>query len=233
MGKITINGKEYLYNPYHNALTLARIQVQIAQDRSFLKVFRVNMTDDFISSMKDIVNPKIRNEQNTIWNVYGETGTGKTMSVMSLVKEITPDTFTYKNVVFFNQQVLDKAKEIGRDTFIIRDETVGMYGIGSNRIETDLDILAETCRKAGVNLAFLSGEEKHIGVAKYILMTVDIDYVNRITRLALKDPVTNSYMGAVYVKVLPVDDYDWVEYNKAKDELVTGSLSANLVILLT
>jgi ABC-type dipeptide/oligopeptide/nickel transport system ATPase component len=222
MGKISINGKEYNYKPYHNDITKERIYIRLGQEKTFINVFRRNMTDAFIKSMKEIVNPNILHEQNTIWNVDGESGSGKSMAIISLAKEITPHNFTYKNVVFFDQQILDIAKDTPRDSFLIRDETVDMFGVGSTRVATDLHILSETCRKAGINLAFLSPSEKYIAVAKWCLSTVDIDYENRITRLALKDPVTKSYLGAVYVRVVRSDDYDWVMYNKAKDEFISS-----------
>jgi len=147
---------------------------------------------------------------------------GKSLFVISLAKLLTKERFSYRNVVFYDQQILDRVKDIPRDSFLIRDETVATFGVGSQRIMADLTAVSETARKYGVNLAFLSPSEKEISVAKWNLHTVDIDYENRITRVGLQDPFTKHFLGAVYVKVLPDDDEDWVNYNVAKDEFITS-----------
>lgn len=192
----------------------------LQDDMSFRNVFIRNMTDAFVNTMIGVVNPKVDFEQNTIWEVSGESGSGKSLGTMTLIKKITPKTFSYKNVVFYDQQILELAPTISRDSFIIRDEAVKVWGVGSNRIQSDLVALSETCRKFGISLAFLSPSPQNISVAKFLLQVVDMDIKNRITRFGLKDPVLNKFIGAVYVKVLDNDDYDWVMYNKAKDEFI-------------
>jgi hypothetical protein len=217
---IDIEGQKYDFKAYYSPLDLEKIKLRLREETSFRNAFRRDLTNQFMSTMRGIVNPLDKHEENTIWNVRGESGTSKSYSVISLAKQLTPQTFTYKNVVFFDQQILDIAETLPRDTFIIRDEAVKVYGVGSNRISMDMITLSETCRKYGINLAFLSPSDREIPIAKYILQTNGIDYKNRITRLALKDPSLNQFLGAVYVKVLPEDDYDWVMYNKAKDEFI-------------
>jgi len=217
---INIEGINYEYRADHSPLDLERIKIKLYECRTYSNVFTKDLTNAFMSTMRGIVDPTQKHEENTIWEVCGLSGSGKSRAVISLAKKLTPKTFSYKYIVFYDQHILDIAKDVPRDSFIIRDEAVKVFGVGSNRIATDMHTLSETCRKFGINLAFLSPAEKSIPVAKFILETTDVDYKNEITRLALKDPVTDRYLGGVYVKVLPADDYDWIMYNKAKDEFI-------------
>jgi len=220
MGKIKIQGKEYNYKPHVDEISMERLKQRLLSHRSFANIFRKNLTDGFIKSMKEIVNPNIRHEENTIWNVMGLSGSGKSLCVISLAKLLTPNIFSHKNVVFYDQQIIERVKNVPRDSFLIRDETIASFGMGSQRIIADLTAISETARKYGVNLAFLSPSEKEISVAKWNFYTTDIDYENRITRLGLQDPFTKKFLGAVYVRVLPEEDEDWKMYNIAKDNFI-------------
>lgn len=227
MARIKINGKEYDYKPYHDVISLERIKHRLLLRNSFINIFKKNLTDDFFKSMEDIVNPKIRHEENTIWNVMGLSGSGKSRMTISLAKQLTKDRFSYKNIVFYDQQILDVVGGVLRDSFIIRDETVETFGAGSRRISADLQAVSETARKKGVNLAFLSPSEKEIPVAKWNLHTIDIDYENRITRVGLQDPFTKVFLGALYVKVLPDNDPDIIRYEEEKDKFIEATLKGN------
>lgn len=168
------------------------------------------------------------------FTVDGETGfyitdnwmlthnTGKSIVVISLAKLLVPQRFTYKNICFYDAKILELAKDVPRDSIIIRDEnpSKAVYGAGSQRIEMDIMVLAETVRKYGLSLILVEPSEKQMDIVKWYLETVDIDYENRITRMAVKDPYTKQYLGAIYIPVLPSDDPDWVEYNKVKDQFI-------------
>jgi len=220
MGRIILNGKEIDYTPYIDKISMERLKIRLMQEKSFVKVFTTNQTDNFMSSMRDVVDPKVRHEENSVWEISGLSGSGKSETTISLAKELTPDRFSADNVAFYDKQILDKAKDLLRDSFIIRDEAVPIFGVGSHKMSVDMNVLAETSRKAGINLVFISPREQNIEIAKWLLQTVDIDYKNRITRMALKDPLTQQYLGAVYVKVLPADDPIIINYNKKKDEFI-------------
>ncbi|MCJ7816853.1 MAG: hypothetical protein MUP55_03260 [Candidatus Aenigmarchaeota archaeon] len=154
---------------------------------------------------------------------------GKSMSVISLAKQIYPTKFSYKNICFFDSKVLELAPAIPRDSIIIRDEnpSKSVYGAGSQRIEMDIVVLSETVRKYGLSLIFVEPSERQMDIVKWYLETVDIDYDNRITRLAIKDPHTKTFLGAVYVPVLQASDPDWIEYNKIKDAFIDDVRKGN------
>ncbi len=198
------------------------LKVRLATTPSYVNIFRYNLTDKFIASLRRIVNPQIFAEQNMILSVSGTTGSGKSRAIISLCKMLTPDRFSYKNVCFFDQQVLDRAKEVPRDSFIVRDEGTdkATFGIGSMRTSRQLQVMAETCRKYGLSLIFIEPEFRENEIAKYYLEVVDVCPEHEITRLALRDTKSLRYLGAVYIKVVPEDDPDWIEYNKRKDKFI-------------
>jgi hypothetical protein len=149
--------------------------------------------------------------------------------MISLVKLVIPERFTYKNICFYEHKIAEIAKDLPRDTFAIKDENPdkAVHGAGSDRISMDFKVLVESVRKYGLSIILIEPAEKENDVVKWYLETVDIDYENRITRLALKDPKTKSYLGAVYIPVVPNDDYDWVEYNKIKDKFIDDRRAGN------
>lgn len=231
MGKIKILGREYNYVPYQSQMYMDKLRLRLIADRTFVRVFAIDLTDKFISEMKDIVNPNFLHEMNSIWSVSGLSGTGKSLLVMSLCKMLVPERFSYKNFCFYDAQILEKAKEIPRDSFIIRDEGVdkAIYGVGSQRTSRQLQVLVETARKYGLNIVFIEPEFRVNEITKYYIETVDIDYENRITRCAVKDPVTMQYLGAIYVPVLPEKDKDWIKYNEVKDKFIDDMREGKLV----
>jgi len=228
--KIKIMGETYNYIPFKDEMYVDKLKIKLMNDKSFIRVFKNNVTDKFIKSMKTVIDPNKIHEMNTIWSVYGGTGTGKSIVVMSLAKILVGDKFSYKNMCFFDSQVLEKAKDIPRDSFIVRDEGVGkaVYGVGSQRTSRQLHVLAETCRKYGLNLVFIEPEFTENELAKYYIETFDMDIDNRITRCALREPSSKQCIGAIYVKVLPEDDEDWVKYNEMKDKFIENMKSGKL-----
>lgn len=224
MPKIDIMGRKVDYKPYTTEMYLVKLKARLELEPSFINTFKVDLTNSFIREHLDIVNPNHQFTQNTVWSVSGLTGTGKSMCILSLVKLLVPkERFSYKNICFFDSQILELAKEIPQNTFIIRDEGVGkaVFGIGSRRQTENLNVLVETCRKYGLSVVFIEPEEKEYDIAKYYLETVDMDFKNRVTRMAIKDPRTMTYIGAIYVPIVAETDEDWVKYNEVKDEFIT------------
>lgn len=229
--KINILGKEYDYQPYKNEMYLDLMRLRLMRNPSFKRVFKRNVTDGFISDMKFVVDPNNRFTENSVWSISGLSGTGKSMVVLSLLKIIVPERFSYKNFCFYDEEILQMAKTLPRDSFIVRDEGTdkGVFGIGSNRQSSSLQLLTETSRKRGLSLAFIEPSEKQSDIVKWYMETVDMDIENRITRVALKEPKTMEYIGAVYVPVVDENDNDWIQYNIKKDKFISDVGQGKLV----
>jgi ABC-type dipeptide/oligopeptide/nickel transport system ATPase component len=217
-----ILGTKFDYKPYKDGLYKDKMDIRILSNPSFIRVFKRDKTNDFIATMRNIVNPLHKFEENTVWGVSGETGTGKSIAIMSLVKIILRKRGVWQLFCFTDKQVLDLASEFERDIFLVRDEDIkrAVYGEGSMRTQMQLEVLGETVRKAGLSLVFISSRPTPYDIAKYYLETVDMDIDNRITRLALKEPVTQQYIGAIYVPIIPNIDPDWIQYSKMKDAFI-------------
>jgi hypothetical protein len=209
------------YEPYKDELYRDRMILRIKANKSFKLVFKRNRTRQFFSLITNIVNPDFQFTQNIILSLSGLTGTGKSIVMLSMGKVLFPH-FSWKNIMFFDQEILDNAHKYPKNTLIIRDENPAkaVFGQGSTRTAGQLSVMAETCRKAGLNLAFIEPEFAENGITKYYLETVDMDLKRRITRCALMDGYTKQFIGAVFIPVVPEDDEDWVKYNEYKDEFI-------------
>lgn len=230
MGKINIFGKNYNYVPYQNPMYLEKLKIRLINDKTFIRVFQNDITDKFYDTLKEIVDPNILHEMNSVLSVSGESGSGKSSMIISLLKQIIPNRFTYKNICFFDSQVLRLAKEIPRDSFIVRDEGVdkAIFGVGSQRTSRQLQILTETCRKAGLSLIFIEPEFRENEMSKFYLEVVDMDIENQITRVAVKDNYTKQYIGAIYVSFIGKDHPDIIEYEKVKDKFIEDMKAGKL-----
>lgn len=209
------------YRPIKNNMYYYNMKFRLKESESFRNVFRYDLTKPILNDLKDIANPKHRFTQNTIINLSGQTGEGKSTAIISLAKQIFPN-FSYKNIFFFDQEILDNVKNFPKDTILIRDENPqkSVFGVGSNRTSSQISVLAETCRASGLNLAFVEPSFVQMDISKLILETVDMDMNQRITRLAVRDTRSFKYMGAIYIKILPDDDSDIIKYTKVKNKFI-------------
>lgn len=230
MARVKILGKEVNYRPYMDGMYMDKIQIRLMNDKTFIRIFQKNLTDKMYSVFRDTVNPTIVHEDNMVVSVSGMSGSGKSATMISLIHDVIPERFTADNVCFFDSQILKLAKIVPRDTFIVRDEGVdkATFGVGSQRTSRQLQVLTETCRKAGLSLVFIEPEFRENQMAKYYLEVVDRDIENRITRMAVKDPYTKQYLGAMYVQVLPEQHPILLEYNRKKDRFIQDMRSGRL-----
>lgn len=227
-----ILGRKVDYRPYKENLYNEKMVLRVHANKSFRRIFmpRFNITNKFIGDMRNVVNPEHKFRESTIWVVSGETGTGKSSVVMSLVRLILLRPNIWEMFCFTDKQMLDLAKDNPMDTFLIRDEDVrkAVFGMGSTRTAMELEVLLETCRIRGISAVFISPQEEMMGVAKYYIETVDMDIENRITRVAVKDPRTMMFLGAVYVPIIPKEDNDWVQYSAMKDAFTKRMTEGNI-----
>ena len=144
---------------------------------------------------------------------------GKSIVTLSLGLLLFPK-FSYKNMLFYDQEILDNVDKFPKNTLIVRDENPAeaIFGQGSQRTAGQLSTLSKTCRKEGVNLAFIEPSFNPNQLIKWYIEVVDQDREQRITRCALMDGYTMKYVGAILVPVVSEENKDWIEYNKIKDQ---------------
>lgn len=219
--QIEIEGQKYDYQQYKDALYKERMVLRIQNNKSYLKVFKKDLTKKFTSIIKNTVNPKYQFTQNILLSISGSTGSSKSSSIISLGEQYFPH-FSVKNIFYYDQSILDNIHKFKPNTLLIRDENTakGEYGLGSNRSIAQLSRLYETSRKAGLNIALIEPEFAPNPIIKYFLSTVDMDLNNRITRLALIESESYKCLGAIFVKILPDSHPLMVEYEKNKDEFI-------------
>jgi hypothetical protein len=220
---INLDNKTYDYQPYKDGLYKMRMLMRYRADKSFRNVFRYNITSAFHKTILDTINPndKFAQNRNILMSISGQTGSGKSLMVMTLGVKYFPK-FTHRNVFFFDQQILDNVDKFPPNTLLVRDENPGgaIFGAGSQRITSQIGLLSEVSRKAGLNLAFIEPSFSENPIIKVYLETVDFDLNNRITRMAIRDSQTLNYMGAFYIRVLAEDHPEFVAYNKHKDAFI-------------
>lgn len=209
------------YEPFRDNLYRARMIVKLKNSKTFRNVFRNDLTLELIKDIRNIANPNFQFTQNTIITMSGLTGTGKSICMMSLGKLCFPG-FGYKNMFFFDQQILDNAEKFPKDTLIVRDENPAkaIFGMGSTRTSGQFTVMAETCRKAGLSLGLIEPSFAQIPITKIYLETIDMDIGKRYTRLGLIDNHTLNYLGAILLPILPETHPDWVKYNQVKDRFI-------------
>jgi len=209
------------YKPYKDELYKQRMLLKIQQNRSFINAFKYDWSQQFYKIVKNTVNPKFQFTQNLVLSLNGSTGSGKSAIMLSLGKKFFPH-FSWRNIMFFDQHILDRAKDFKKNTLIIRDENPakGIFGQGSVRTQGQLVVLGEVSRKYGLNLAFIEPEFAENAITKYYLETMDMSFEQRLTRCALMDAATKQYMGHILVPIVPESDRDWVKYNENKDEFI-------------
>lgn len=231
MPKVDILGTVINYVPYQSGMYMTRLKAQLEQNPSYKRVFKNNITNQFVHEQRDVVNPNVKHTENTILMCFGGTGTGKSICMISLVKLILPENgrFTHENICFTDGEILELKEKVPQNSFIMRDENPmkAVFGVGSARQSEEIDTIAESCRKHGLSLIFVEPEFREYSIAKYYLETVDMDTENRVTRMAVLDPKTKTYLGAIYIPVLEEENEDWIEYSKKKDKFIQKILKGD------
>ena len=132
-----------------------KMLLRIKQNNSYKNIFRVDLTRPFLDDLKMIArSPKFT--RNTIISISGETGSSKSISALTLGLD-NFQNFSYKNMFFYDQQILNYAHKFPKNSFIIRDENPqkAVFGQGSVRTAGQFVVLSETCRKYGLNLCLI------------------------------------------------------------------------------
>lgn len=219
--QIAKNGRIIDYQPYQDRLYKIKMIMRLKENRTFRNVFKYDLTERLLGDLKDVSNPNHQFVTNTVINLSGLSGTGKSACIMTIGLQCFPH-FNHKNMFFFDQQILDNVSLFPQNTLIVRDENPqkAVFGQGSSRTSAQFTVMSETCRKAGLNLALVEPSFAQDPISKILLETIDMDITTRITRLALRDTYTLNYMGGIYLPIIQEDNKEWILYNKNKDKFI-------------
>ncbi len=227
---IRINPKTY--KPIKDRMYEDVMRMRIFKEESFKLCFKRDVSDKFFGMMEDLYKKDRIFRTNTILQLSGGTGSGKSLVGMTLAKK-TCSNFKEENMKFYDQEIIESLDENIQDNIIVRDEATGkgVFGMGSTRIDGQMDVIADTTRKKGLSLIFIEPEEKLNKVAKWYLETVDMGSAIykgkeiRVNRIGIKEPKTMFFIGSIYLHVLDEDDPGWMAYNKRKDEFIDSVLN--------
>lgn len=188
---------------------------RINQDPSFLNCFKEsrNLTKFWYDEIQERLNGDLHHH--IVLYITGYTGTFKSSVAIELGTKFNPN-FTAESVVFDNQALLNLASISKPKDWFIRDESPFEFGVGSWRIEKQVQMLSETLRQRQNSLIFISPTERSVLACHYILETLDVSEDNKFVRVGLIDPKTRKYIGFVLVEI-HWNNPAWLEYQKRKD----------------
>jgi len=224
------------YKPIRDRLYKERVLMRVLHEDSFRICFKRDVSKKFFGMMTDLYAKDRLFRTNTIISVSGLTGSGKSIAIMSVALYTCPK-WTQENMKFFDQELLDLlGDDVPEDTLIIRDENPAkaIYGEGSNRLESQIDVIGDTCRKHGLSIFFIEPEFKKYDIAKWYLETIDmgsgLDFngkERRVVRVGLREPKTERFVGSVLIPVVDDNNKEWVKYNERKDIFIKEVLKSD------
>jgi hypothetical protein len=192
---------------------------RINMDPSFLNCFKEerNLTKYWFDEIEQRLTGDLHHH--IVLYITGYTGTFKSSVAIELGLKFNP-TFSALSVVFDNQALLNLASQSQPKDWFIRDESPFEFGVGSWRIEKQVQILSETLRQRQNSLIFISPTERSVLACHYILETLDVTEDNKYVRVGIIDPKTRKYIGFILVEI-HWNNPIWTEYQKRKDLFLT------------
>jgi hypothetical protein len=211
------------YHPDLTPIQALKLKMEMQADPTFKRIFspKFDITPHIQKEAQTRYNPQINEENHNVWECYGLTGDGKSNGMLSLVRMIHP-ILKVENVFFHDEEILEVLPNLKRPDWIVRDENIGgaHYGSGSNRIKSQLEAVTQTLRKRCIGFTFIGTQPAELTTTQYIFRAIDKDRQQRITRFGVKDPLSNVWLGAIYIKVMDETDSFWVEYNARKERFM-------------
>ena len=146
------------------------------------------------------INKEIRREilgsvdaKNFVAGFVGYMGSGKSYAMLSMGNMITRHTHNRNvnvdNVYFDGESLLNGLKDIAPRDVIFRDEVTTSFGIGSNRMDDEVENAIETLRKAQINFLFASPQLKLTAqLLKFVFSVYGLDKTHGIAKVLVFRP---------------------------------------------
>lgn len=191
-----------------NRMQILKFRAEIESNSTFKKVFTTDITEDWWEDVKS--------KDHAVLFIHGQTGTLKSSSGQE-VAMILQEDFKPDQISFSSDELLRRFRTSKPGETYIRDESPDLFGIGSVRIASHVNMLAEALRQRGNSLIFIAPtQNKLIEPAHYNLKTVaPLTVDGKYVRLAVQEPDTQRYLGAIMLEI-HYDNPVWIEYQKAK-----------------
>lgn len=188
-------------------------------DPTFANCFDTNrnLTKDWFEEVQKRMDGELKNH--VVIFIFGETGSFKSSVAQSLAIKFAPKTFSADSIVFDNNDLLRIVERSMPKDWFIRDESPFEFGVGSFRIEKQIQILAETLRQRQNSLIFIAPTERPFMSAHYILHTIDLSEDNKYARVGIMDPTSRRFIGFILVEIY-WDSEIWKNYQKEKEEFL-------------
>lgn len=137
---------------------------------------------------------------------------GKSITgILALALELIHPNLTINAMCFTPEQVLERCKELKKNTVVILDEQILSLGVGSVRESLELRNLEEITRKNKLSFIFISPTPRQHLTAHYNMEVFNSDRKAKINWLAISE--NDKYIGYVKLKVNPKHPL-WIEYDK-------------------
>jgi ABC-type dipeptide/oligopeptide/nickel transport system ATPase component len=175
-----------------------------------------NLTKDWVDEVKTRTSGDLKHH--VVLFIFGETGSFKSSIAQEIATQFDK-SFDVKNIAFDNNNLLKLAFSSEPKQWFIRDESPFEFGVGSWRVEKQVQILAETLRQRQNSLVFIAPTLRPVLSAHYVLETIDISTDSKVVRAGLIDPQSFKYIGFILVKIHWGNKL-WEEYQKVKAQFL-------------
>jgi len=160
------------------------IELREERDPTFERFLDEDYTEIFFNTLVERSNPEV--EHSLILSIYGQQGSGKSLSAISIACILDPKFAQGKIYFDYNKLVYDRS-ELASNQAVLIDEQSQSFGLDSHRVMIILASLKEQLRKKSIHFIFCSPVlyTEHQS-SMYLLETMFIDYETRECYAALK-----------------------------------------------
>jgi hypothetical protein len=177
------------------AIVMNNYQAQDGFD--YWKALTYDKTEDFYAYIQS----RLDKGANTIIQLYGIGGTGKSFSMMTIAKRIDP-TFSVDHIYFQLADASMALPTIKRKQVVCMDERMPNFGLGSTRLVSEMNHVIETSREAQNSILVASITPYMRELVHWLLETMFI-YEDHVY-FALRDPkmVVHGYIKIPHPKTV-------------------------------